>query len=71
MTFLGIDLHTSCFTCWYLDSKTGNKRIETFKLNDSGLSLFYKTLNRRTHVLVDATARAIMARAYILLCTLF
>lgn len=55
MTFLGIDLHTNCFTCCYLDSKSGEKRIRTFKLDDSSLPLFYLTLNRRTHVLVEAT----------------
>jgi len=55
MTFLGIDLHTNCFTCCYLDAKSGDKRIETFTLDDKGLPLFYKTLNRRTHVLVEAT----------------
>jgi transposase len=55
MTFLGIDLHTNCFTCCYIDSKNGNKQLMTFKLDDGGLSSFYKTLNRRTHVLVEAT----------------
>jgi len=55
MTFLGIDLHTNCFTCCYLDSKNGDKRIQTFKLDSSGLQLFYNSLNRRTHVLVEAT----------------
>ena len=55
MTFLGIDLHTNCFTCCYLDGKNGYKRMETFQLDDHGLPLFFKTLNRRTHVLVEAT----------------
>jgi Transposase and inactivated derivatives len=55
MTFLGIDLHTNCFTCCYIDSKTGDKQLKSFKLDDCGLSAFYKTLNRRTHVLVEAT----------------
>lgn len=55
MTFLGIDLHTNCFTCCYIDSQNGDKQLKTFKLDDCGLSTFYKTLNRRTHVLVEAT----------------
>ena len=29
--------------------------METFQLNDHSLPLFYRTLNRRTHVLVEAT----------------
>ena len=34
MTFLGIDLHTNCFTCCYIDSQNGDKQLKTFKLDD-------------------------------------
>jgi len=37
MTFLGIALHTNCFTCCYLDGKNGDKRTQTFQLVDHSL----------------------------------
>ncbi len=52
--FLGIDLHTNCFTCCYLDP-VGSKRLETFELNTDGLARFTATLTLDTHVLVEAT----------------
>jgi transposase len=54
VTFLGIDLHTNCFTCCYL-AQAGSKRMDTFKLDDDGLTRFYRTLDRETYVLVEAT----------------
>jgi transposase len=55
MTFLGIDLHTNCFTCCYMDSKSQDRRLETFAISDEGFSRFFPTLSRRTHVLIEAT----------------
>ena len=54
MLFLGIDLHTNCFTCCYLDQE-GGKRLETFELKLEGLERFFATLTKDTHVLVEAT----------------
>ncbi len=54
MLFVGIDLHTNCFTCCYLD-KSGGKRLETFDLKAEGLQRFFATLTKDTHVLVEAT----------------
>jgi transposase len=54
MVFLGIDLHTNCFTCCYLDQE-GGKRLESFELNRDGLERFFATLTMDTHVLVEAT----------------
>lgn len=54
MLFLGIDLHTNCFTCCYLD-QVGGKRLETFELKAEDLERFFATLTKDTHVLVEAT----------------
>ena len=54
MTFLGIDLHTNCFSCCYL-KENGSKQAITFKINEDGLSSFYATLDQTTHVLIEAT----------------
>jgi transposase len=60
MQFVGIDLHTNRFTCCYRDEKhpgkgKEEKLTETFELNSIGLADFYKTLNKETYVLVEAT----------------
>jgi transposase len=54
MVFLGIDLHTNCFTCCYLD-ESGSKRIEAFDLDTPGFDRFFPSLTKDTHVLVEAT----------------
>ncbi len=54
MVFLGIDLHTNCFTCCYLE-ESGSKRLVSFDLNSAGFELFCSTLTPDTHVLVEAT----------------
>lgn len=54
MVFLGIDLHTNCFTCCYLE-ESGSRRLVSFDLNSSGFELFFGTLTKHTHVLVEAT----------------
>ena len=54
MVFLGIDLHTNCFTCCYLD-ESGSRRLQSFDLDTPGFELFSATLTPDTHVLVEAT----------------
>ena len=54
MVFLGIDLHTNCFTCCYLD-EGGAKRLETFDISVAGFERFFTTLTSETYVLVEAT----------------
>jgi len=54
MVFLGIDLHTNCFTCCYLDQQ-GGKNLATFQLNADELERFFATLTTDTYVLVEAT----------------
>lgn len=55
MAFLGIDLHTNCFTCCYLDANSQDRRMESFEITDEGFQKFFKTLDKSTHVLVEAT----------------
>jgi len=61
MNFIGIDLHTNKFTCCYRDEKSPVENpkkgsvTKTFDLNPIGLEMFYKTLTRDTHILVEAT----------------
>ena len=52
--FIGIDLHTNCFSCCYLDTQ-GNKEHKKFKLEDNDLDQFYKTLSQNCYVLIEAT----------------
>jgi transposase len=55
VTFVGIDLHTNCFTCCFIDSHSQDKRLESFTITEEGLNSFYKTLSKKSHVLVEAT----------------
>jgi len=54
MRFVGIDLHTNCFTCCYIE-ENGGKRTITYTLDDEGINEFRKTLDKTTHVLIEAT----------------
>jgi len=54
MRFLGIDLHTNCFTCCYLES-AGTRKIITFRLDKTGIDDFRATLDKSTYVLIEAT----------------
>jgi hypothetical protein len=54
MRFLGIDLPTNCFTCCYLE-EDGQRHILTFKLDEPGIVAFRETLDKVTHVLIEAT----------------
>jgi transposase len=55
MNFVGIDLHTNRFTCCYRTEESGEKRTETFELNEDGLQGFYTTLTPDTYALIEAT----------------
>ena len=54
MKFIGIDLHTNCFTACFLDEK-GNKSINTYDLNAEGIGKFLGNVNLASYVLVEAT----------------
>jgi len=54
MKFIGIDLHTNCFTACFLDEK-GNKSIITYKLNAEGIERFHENVDMDSYVLVEAT----------------
>ena len=60
MQFIGIDLHTNRFTCSYRDEQScadpkKKGRLQTFELNDVGITRFTQTLTKETYVLVEAT----------------
>jgi len=55
MKFVGIDLHTNCFTCCYLSDNSSEKQTETFTLDSVGLRKFCSTINKETYILVEAT----------------
>jgi len=55
MKYVGIDLHTNRFTCCYLYDNSKEKKIETFDLNEEDLCRFFKTIDKDTYVLVEAT----------------
>jgi transposase len=55
MTFLGIDLHTNCFTCCFIEGDSQERRTDTFAISDEGFERFFRSLTPDTHVLVEAT----------------
>lgn len=55
MQFLGIDLHTNCFTCCYIEGNSQDRRTDTFAISDEGFARFFRSLTPDTHVLVEAT----------------
>lgn len=57
MKFIGIDLHTNCFTCCVLTMNEG-KWIKTYKIDDDELALFYSILNNETYCLIEATVNS-------------
>lgn len=54
MKFMGIDLHTNCFTCCTL-YEDERKEMQTFRLEEKSLKEFYETLTYDTYVLIEAT----------------
>lgn len=54
MRFIGIDLHTNCFTACFLD-ELGGKSIITYKLDATGIEGFLKEVDLDCYALVEAT----------------
>ena len=54
MMFIGIDLHTNCFTACFLRGD-GYKQIVSYTLDDKGIDLFLQKVSHDSHVLVEAT----------------
>jgi transposase len=54
MTYVGIDLHSDCFTCCYLSDRSKKKFI-TYKLTNEDISAFKKTVSKKTSVMVEAS----------------
>ncbi|MCL2722387.1 MAG: transposase [Treponema sp.] len=55
MKYVGIDLHTNRFICFYLSDNSKEKQTETFNLDAKELRSFYSTINKDTYILVEAT----------------
>lgn len=54
MIYIGIDLHSDCFTCCYLQE--GKKKSQlTFKLETDGIRSFLSTVTASTYVMVEAS----------------
>lgn len=54
MSFLGIDLHSNCFTCCFL-YENGQKVHMEFNLKPEELESFYSFLNLETYVMVESS----------------
>ena len=54
MKYLGIDLHSNCFTCCFID-EGGKKYKISFDLEPDSLKLFYEYLDNETYVMVEAS----------------
>jgi transposase len=54
MVFLGIDLHSDCFNCCFLDEAGGDERM-SFRINPEDLAAFFSRLTRETYILVEAS----------------
>lgn len=54
MIFIGIDLHSNCFSVHIIYSN-GRKRNLSFSLNEESLREFYTYLNKKTYVLIEAS----------------
>lgn len=54
MQFIGIDLHTNCFTaCFLTDSES--KKIRTYPLTSDGIESFISEVSSDSHVVLEAT----------------
>ena len=54
MTFLGIDLHSNCFTCCFINCDNVKTKIN-FNLKSVDLKLFYEMLTPDTYVMIEAS----------------
>jgi transposase len=57
MKFIGIDLHTNCFTCCFLDVH-GGKTTVTYTITDQGIEDFIKTADLESTVIIEATCNS-------------
>ncbi len=57
MKFIGIDLHTNCFTCCFLDEFKG-KSLSTFTITDLGIKNFIEESDIDSTVLIEATCNS-------------
>jgi len=61
MKHIGIDLHTNSFTACYLEEGK-SERIETFRLQGSGLQKFINTLEEEDQLALEATGNSCFFR---------
>ena len=54
MIFLGIDLHSNCFTCCFINYDNSKTKI-AFNLTLTDLENFYKLLTNDTYVMIEAS----------------
>ena len=54
MIFLGIDLHSNCFTCCFI-CQDGTKKSLSFNFSEYSLKQFYSLLTSETYVIVEAS----------------
>ncbi len=57
MKFIGIDLHTNCFTCCFLN-KLGGKTLATFTITDQGIEDFVSKADLESTVIIEATCNS-------------
>lgn len=57
MIFLGIDLHSDCFTCCFI-FHDGTKKLQSFNFSQESLKQFYSILNLETYVILEASTNS-------------
>lgn len=57
MKFMGIDLHSNCFTCCTLDEGT-EKKMDNFNINKESMNKFYQLLTPETYVIIESTTNS-------------
>ncbi len=57
MKFLGIDLHSNCFTCCIINEDEKRFR-HSFSIDQESLNKFYQHLDEDTHVIIEASTNA-------------
>jgi len=54
MKYLGVDLHSNCFTCCFL-YEDGIKYKISFDIDPDSMKVFYQYLDKETYVMVEAS----------------
>jgi transposase len=57
MKYVGIDLHSDCFTCCYL-SEGKQKKMVSYHLDKTGIDLFKQSLDKKTYLMVEASTNS-------------